>query len=665
MKIVKLTFAIIVLSGLGLLSTAQNNETPYGEWGKAGIFLKLSEDLSQVKAGSFEIYDGNSTKPIGKVFPPKDKREFENRLRYFHRFLPHFQIPSQNLISRLWTSFNKNKSIDSLYFWGTAPVVQLSLGMMYLDTAAVRGKENSYLVKYLDANGKITKEAKSNIVEYKEFAETGKIIFKRKTISEPTITLYFISEPPYPSTVKIFRRPRVNMLYHEINATVGFLTNDEELNILCVNGAVDSGSVYQYFVTPLDKFEKEGINSDTVFCGTYDFSKVFLPNSFRAENVDSLRGIKISWYSVYYPFVKRIVLERSEIFDSLFTKIAELPSYQTVFIDRNVEPMKKYFYRMKLIGSLNEETPYSVRVFAMYEDKTAPLPPFGLKGKGLENGVELSWISVEPFIKGFYVYRSNGVNDELKLISDLIPAMDSLTIFKDTSSALHGAYTYAYSIVAENSSHVQSQFSDPVFVRPLIKEKLIPPTNVKAIVEENGVQLYWDDMRKVNKTVIGYTIYKREISSPEKTEGPALIDTMLFPENNNFFDAKIEEGKSYEYFIRTHGLNESVSELSAAAVAEPKMLELPAPAKTTASAKKNGILIKWDKPGDKRIDKFVIYRYRRGEKEEKLAEISTSEKNEYFDSSAEKGNLYFYFIVSVDKQNNRSRAGRKVGAIIE
>ncbi|NOX18502.1 MAG: hypothetical protein GXO87_09520, partial [Chlorobi bacterium] len=139
----------------------------------------------------------------------------------------------------------------------------------------------------------------------------------------------------------------------------------------------------------------------------------------------------------------------------------------------------------------------------------------------------------------------------------------------------------------------------------------------------------------------------------------------LFPESNNYFDKEIEKGKSYEYFIRSHGVNGSVSELSSGVAAEPKITPPPPPARISAAASEKGILLKWDKPADDNIAKFFIYRYRRGKKQKKIAEASFDGKNEYLDTSAKKGELYFYYMTSVNKQNAESRAGREVGAIIK
>ncbi|NOX19608.1 MAG: hypothetical protein GXO87_15170, partial [Chlorobi bacterium] len=51
MKKLRIVFTALLLSGFVFCSTAQNSGNPYGEWGKAGIFLKLTDDLNQIKSG--------------------------------------------------------------------------------------------------------------------------------------------------------------------------------------------------------------------------------------------------------------------------------------------------------------------------------------------------------------------------------------------------------------------------------------------------------------------------------------------------------------------------------------------------------------------------------------------------------------------------------------
>ena len=661
MKHLKLIFGILLLNGFFLLSFSQ---TKIAEWGKAGIFIKLTDDLNLIKSGKFEIVrkNGTSENILGKTSTPKNKTEFEKRLKYFIRFLPDFNLPHKKMIERLWNSFKSNNTIDSLYFWGTTPVVKLSLGVMFLDTTATRDKIYSYKVGYLSTKKGKQIEQKINNVKYIGKADIGKVSFDNSQLQSNYLLLTFSAKPKYPSAVQVYRREGTNGAFEKIHPVVGLSSGAGNLKIIIIDSTISIGSVYQYFVTPVNIFNLEGKNSDTTLCAAYDFTKAFLPSDFKAESSDSLRGIKLTWSPVTFPFVKSIVIERSNIFDSLFTQIAEISNTKNMFVDYNAEPMKKYYYRIKLVGLLNEETHYSARIFGMYEDKIPPLPPFELKAKALKNGVRLSWVSLEPYIKGFYVYRNNGVNNKLQVSSKLIQGGDSLIVYQDTSSGLKAGYTYMYSVIAENTSHVQSSFSDTVYVRTLIKEKLIPPTNLQAVLEPNGVQLYWDDMREINKTVIGFFIYKEEISNNKNHTKPVKLDTLLFPESNNYFDNRITKGMSYKYFVQSVGLNESLSKLSSGIIVKPKIIKPLAPANISAVSTKNGILLKWDKPLDETIKKFTLFRYERGNKPIKLSSFKYMDNNSYLDKTVKKGKLYFYYMISVNSDGIKSKMSNEVGA---
>ncbi len=661
MKKIKLIITLLIINGF-LFSIF--SQTVYAQWGKNGVFIELTKNLNDIKNGEFHIIKktGNKKISIGKTYATKSKKDFINRLNYYIKFLPDFKLPSKKMINRLWKSYKKNNTIDSLYFWGTTPVVKLSLGIMFIDSTAENSKQQSYFIEYKNAEGKIFNKGKTNILQYKHKADIGKILFKNVKMQGNSILLSYSSKPKYPSTVQVYRRTKVTEPFQKIHPIIGLTFNKTVFNILIIDSNVDSGLVYQYYITPVNRFNLEGNHSDTTFCGAYDFSKVFLPLSFIAESSDSLRGLKLTWEKINSQSVKGIVIERSNIFDSLFNKIAELPAYQTEYIDYNIEPMKKYFYRMKLVGPLNEETQYSARIFGMYKDNSVPLPPFGLSAKGIPNGIQLKWFTVEPFIKGFYLYRNNNSNNKLKIIAYFIPLTDTVTVFIDSSSELKAGYSYMYSVVAENTSHIKSPFSDTVSASVILDEKLIPPTNLQAVYEKNGIQLYWDNMRKINKTITGYFVYKAEKRSNTKLR---KIDSLLFPESNNYFDKKIIKGKSYVYAVQSVGINDNYSKLSERIIVKPEVkIPLP-PSNIQAKIVKDDVLISWEKPFDDNISTFNLYRFQRGMTTKKLGVFSYKDKNEYLDKTVSKGNLYFYYIISVSKEGAKSKESKEVGIRVQ
>ena len=654
MKKIKMIICFFLVSGC--LSTT-NAQSIYGEWGKAGIFLKLSDDLMQAKSGGFEILkiSDNSETELAKVTAPLNKLEFEERLKNYSRFLPDFKIPRAKMIDRLWDLFAKNNVLDSLYFWGTMPLVQLSIGVMFLDTTAVLNNPNSYLIKKLDKDGNILNEYNSIVVEFKNKAQIGKVKFETTHTQGSILTLSYFVDNKYPSSVKVFKRNDLAEAFEQINPIIGFSMVDEKLNITIMDDAIDSNAIYQYFVTPVDRFNLEGYNSDTTFCGVYDFSSA-RPPILKVESVDSLHGILVSWSGNYYPFVKSIKLFRSDIFDSSFVEVAELSPTSISYLDNFVEPMKKYFYKLQYIGILGEPSFFSPRLFGYFLDTSKPDSPINLAAKNVDKGVKLTWESDEKFLKGFYVFRNNGTTNELKQISLLLPVADSLNLFIDSTN-LRNKFTYAYSIVAEKTSHVQSKFSDTVYISIPDTSKLLPPTNL--IVKKNNkyVNLYWDDMRKFNTQIRGYKVFRKT----SQTEYIPLSDTLLWENQNNFTDKSVVVGTEYEYAIKSYTFSKSESEFSSSKSSKIDFpIPLP-PSNVTGVVREDGVEINWLINDDTNFETVNLYRAKRGEKELLIKVFTNLKQTEFLDSSVKKGEFYFYYLNAISKDGIESQKSQKIG----
>jgi len=654
MKKIKMLICFFLVSSC---LTTTNAQSQYGEWGKAGIFLKLSDDLAQAKTGGFEIFkkSGNTQTLLRKVTAPLNKSDFEKRLKYFNRFLPDYKIPRPKMIDRLWNSFIKNNVLDSLYFWGTMPLVQLSIGVMFLDTTAVENNVNSYLIKYLDEVGNKIKGDNSIVTEYKNKAQIGKIKFETTHIQESSLTLSYFVEKGYPSSVKVFRRNDLAEPFEQIKPTIGFRVADEKLNITIMDATIDSGAIYQYFVTPVDRFNLEGGNSDTTFCGVYDFSSA-RPPILKVESVDSLYGILVSWRGNYYPFVKSIKLFRSDIFDSLFVEVAELSPSSYSYLDNFVEPMKKYFYKIQYVGILGETSFFSPRLFGYFLDTTKPDAPINLTAENVTEGVKLIWESDEEFLKGFYVSRNNGSTDEMKQISLLLPVADSLNLFIDSTN-LYSKFTYAYSIVAENTSHVQSRFSDTVYISVIDISKLLPPLNIVVKRNNKFAKLYWDDMRKFNAQIKGYKVFR-------KTSGAEFIpltDTLLWNNQNNFDDKSVIIGTEYEYAVKSYSFSKTESEFSSSKLFKIDFpIPLP-PSNVTGAVKENGIEINWLIFDDTNLEEVNLYRAKRGEKEQLIKKINDLKQTEFIDTNVKNGEFYFYYLNTQSKDGIKSKSSKEIG----
>ncbi len=660
-KIYFLTVLLII--GVLSINAAQKGKGVSLHPGAYGMYVLVTSDLSDLKNGnSIELLQRHQGKmiSIGISRFPSGKEEFISRIQQFSKYFPDFALPSEKMIDRLWRWSEKSNSTDSLYVWGRMPVVALSFGYMMLDTAVQLHQKSAYVIRVKDGKGRLIRELESGEKEMVDKAVLGKLNFEAFKYENDVMKLKYVErDVPHLATVQVFKRQKINEPFAPVACYKGNSQYDNALHVLVVDSAVIKPALYQYFVIPLDLYGLPGEPSDTVFCSTYDFPYQLPVLNFRLASNDSLRGIGIKWNPVQYQSVKSIVIERSEVFDSGFVKTAELPVAATHYVDVYVTPMVKYYYRLRLTGYAGEASQPSVKVFGMFEDTLAPLPPFAVQAEGVKNGVKISWVSIEPFIDGFYVYRSDSRDDSLVLISTMIPPGDSLTTFIDSSETLLPGKTYLYAVKAENTSHVRSVYSDTVAASPIKPENLIPPTGFAGYVQNGLAVLYWDDMRKYNETVMAYHLQRKVM---EKGEEKVDLDTLFFADVNSYNDRQIEEGKSYTYILTAQGKYEESKPSVPVSIKVDKKKPLP-PAALKIRKTDNAILLEWDKGIDKNVAGYEVYRYQRGKAPVLITSLPKDQSPLVEDNTAVKGALYFYYVLSVAMDGTKSAPSSEISVV--
>ena len=147
------------------------------------------------------------------------------------------------------------------------------------------------------------------------------------------------------------------------------------------------------------------IPSDTVTVASYNFNEATLPYRINTRNQNNVQGILLSWRLDNPELSRGLRLLRSEHQNKDFETIADLPPTDTLYIDQQVEPMKRYYYHFRILGVLGESSVTSATVFGMFQSSLAPLPPVNLSTVPEQQAIRLRWQAGDTDIKGYYVYR--------------------------------------------------------------------------------------------------------------------------------------------------------------------------------------------------------------------------------------------------------------------
>jgi len=321
-----------------------------------------------------------------------------------------------------------------------------------------------------------------------------------------------------------------------------------------------------------------------------------------------------------------------------------------------VEPMKTYYYYFQLTGPLGETSPKSARVPAIYMSKEKPIPPVNISADGLSNGVKLTWENSEKYLEGFRVYRGTGNRDSLKLISDLLPPQKQVNSFVDSSKELSGKLTYYYAIKSFSTSHISSDFSDTVSIRPLIPTKPLTSTGLTGYIENNNANISWDDVHQKDNSVLGYLVLRRKLDKNDKAASKykSITDTILSYNHNEYKDTTIEQGKRYEYAVVTLDMFGGKSDISNSFLIDfPFPKPLP-PGGLRLVPLRGGVKLTWGRIYNPDIVKYKVYRKQLGKKSKYISSVKSGNKLFITDKRLIKNKLYFYFVTSVNSQNIES-----------
>jgi tetratricopeptide (TPR) repeat protein len=116
-----------------------------------------------------------------------------------------------------------------------------------------------------------------------------------------------------------------------------------------------------------------------------------------------MRSISLTWQNSKESFVDSYIVRRAATETGPYVNIAE--TSEPLFVDHNVEPDKKYFYRVAALIKSGNESRQSSMVSGV-PSKFRPQPPVGLKGTGDEWAVTVTWKQgKEDFVTGYNIYR--------------------------------------------------------------------------------------------------------------------------------------------------------------------------------------------------------------------------------------------------------------------
>ncbi len=659
-------FLLLLLFSAATQLDAQVKNSAHG--GGAGIYVyNLFQPCSNRKPnaeGAVKVKverrttGGGAWAEIGVLQAPESIGHLSAAYHRAQKFQPAKEFIHPEVIQPLWEKYQKFPRWDSLAEFLNERGASLAIGALFVDTTAAKGVSYEYQMTAFGKAGNVIGSKTSNSASYPNttgYLSSPAMLTAEGNPQEAKIEWKFLSQRR-PLFFKVFRKQN---FFSDFESVGNFITlsksdNNDEVILSCTDRAIAENQVYFYYCVAADAWGNETKSSDTVIVKTYNTKDLLLPQYFIAKSLGNGKGVELKWKIVAEQSVSGIEIFKNEKYEGDYKSIGFATGTDTSFVDLGAKPGKVYYYYIQVTDRFQHTTSRSPRTPALFEDLKAPRNIRNLNAQVVNGKVKVSWTTIEKNIAGYYVYRSVSLDTNYALVSNLIPAKDSLTVFIDESNNLSSPYGYSYSVVQENTSHAVSKFSPPFFLESAMKAEGLPPVTQLSVQNVNGrAMITWANMQGVSG-VSGYEVYRKDNNAGEFVKQHKF---MIGSGTNFFTDSTVKQGNTYDYAVKVVVAGGKTSALSTSVNFNFEFGAPSAPTAFTLVATEKGVQLNWDAGDKDNLKEVKIYRAERGDKDALKLNAVNNSITEYTDMTAQKGKSYFYYLTSTSNQNIESEKG--------
>jgi fibronectin type 3 domain-containing protein len=652
----------ILLSAQVKAQQAQATAGPYG------VFIQFEKLLHgpQYVIERLLIGTNNAGTPDWKPVcttenPPRSAADLIARLTILSRKNPLYEIPNDSLTTLLYADYRKTSSVDSLGTYGSNPQYLEAFGLGYLDTDVQQGKRYDYRIRQLKTTGTAVYHNPPTVsVPGSTMATTIKSVSHTANGKVVRIKYHIKKARPDISGVRVMRSAYAQTDYSECPAEWGFRKGSKDSLFLEVT---DSNArrkmLYSYVVFLKDFLGNESAASDTVTLANLSPQEE-LPTvtNISTKSEEDYDAISVSWKLASTKNLRAVEIWRSEEYDSGYKLIATAAATDSVYYDQSVEPVKGYYYQIKLNG-VYDRSFESVRVSGMLKaNRQALLKPSNFTLTEINDTLNFHWQPADYDTHGYYIYYASSESDSLTQYSDVVLASGPSLSFQVPRNKLAMGTGYRWAVAAINTSYNIGPLSEPVYSQPSYPNHLATPLNPEMLYHEGHAFLVWENMKDIDPYIIGYIVERR--TNDEKAFKEIYKQTVDDKSRNGFEDFSVKDGETYSYRVKAFGMDGKASAFSPETTYYKELPPVLPPRGLNVMATNKGVRIAWDSPL-KIPEKVVIYRYTEKTVAAKMIGSVTGQTAEFIDKYATPGIGYYYSLVTVESDKRESAPTDPVG----
>jgi fibronectin type 3 domain-containing protein len=558
---------------------------------------------------------------------------------------------------QVWPVFKKTFNYDSVGAFVTQQAMAAAFNVLLIDTTAKKGLIYQYKLMQIKKDGTAALNYTSDPVSTNDVFVANK---PRKTARKADANLVKMEwraklSATLPEALLIHRSDGINMPFYRYLATYGIEQRGDSVIYTVEDEQIKKEQLYQYAITPVNRFGGGAAAvSDTIYAVVVD-EYLLTPKIFNVK-ADSIKNkMVLNWSFMRPDFISAVSIYRSTDYENGYQLIGSTSGYN--YIDNTAIPGQKYYYYLIVTDKMGRTGPRGIRAYGlMFKTKKSATPTnIGLITKNKQNII--SWTDVNNDTRGYYIYRTNQFEGELKVITEMIYRDEKATdqfSFTDTATNLAGKVGYA--VVSENLSNVRSDFSRTVY----IENSTVGPTAPTIIDFKNlgnNIHLFWLD-RATDKLITGYNIYRKigKADFIKVNKVPVLAYKTSYKDSVLLNDQEL----SYKMTsVNTAGLESSFSDEMIVQIAQ--MVYAPSSLKSYFGQDNKNIILQWQ-PSQSEVAKYEIYRYVRGTDPTKIADVNAKVFT-YTDTNfiKEKNNYYFIKTIGVNGKTSLPSAETYAG----
>ncbi|MEO6286696.1 MAG: hypothetical protein ABIN80_25135 [Dyadobacter sp.] len=646
----------ILLTAQAKAQQAQATAGPYG------VFIQFEKLLHgpQYVIERLLIGTNNAGTPDWKPVcttekPPRSAADLIARLTILSRKNPLYEIPNDSLTTLLYASYRILSSVDSLGTYGSNPQYLEALGLGYLDTDVQQGKRYDYRIRQLKtAGGNAVYHNPATVsVPGSTMATTLKSVSHTANGKVVRIKYHIKKARPDISGVRVMRSVYAQTDFSDCPAEWSFRKGSKDsLFLEITDNNARRKMLYSYVVFLKDFLGNESAASDTVTLANLSPQEE-LPTvtDIHTKSEENYDAIGVSWKLASTNNLRAVEIWRSEDYDSGYKLIATAAATDSVYYDQSVEPVKGYYYQIKLNG-VYDRSFESVRVSGMLKaNRQALLKPSNLTLTEINDTLYFRWQPADYDTHGYYIYNASSESDSLQQYSDVILASGSSLSFQVPLNKLAMGTGYRWAVAAINTSYNIGPTSDPVYSQPRYPDRLATPLNPEMLYHEGHAFLVWENMKDIDPYIIGYTVERR--TGDEKAFKEIYKQTIDDKSRNGFEDFLVKDGETYSYRIKAFGMDGKASAFSPETTYYKELPPVLPARGLNVIATNKGVRIAWDAPL-KIPEKVVIYRYTEKTVASKVIGSVTGQTAEFIDKYATPGIGYYYSLVTVEADKRES-----------